>query len=277
MLSTKERIPTLDPRPPVTTLLIALALTVALWFIPFGDLIVYPFRLFVTFIHEGGHALAALLTGADVHGLQVAPNASGLVYTVGGGRLSGMFTASAGYLGAMAYGAALLVLIRRAVAARAVLLASALFVLGLTLAYGLSSLFTVVAGTVLAGGLVAAARYAGPRLASFLVGFLAVQCVVSALFDLKALIALSSPFAPEVHTDADNMAHLTGLPELFWALLWTVLALAILAAALRAYAADRRGPRVHPGVLPVAGHLRQCGGRFTRPRRMVTARNRPGR
>ena len=234
---------TTDTRPPVSTLLIALALTVALWFIPFGDLLAYPFRLFVTFIHEGGHALAAVLTGADVRGLQVAPNGSGLVYTVGGGRLSGMFVASAGYLGAMAYGAALLVLIRRPGAARAVLVGSAAFVLGLTLIYGFPNLFTLAAGLLLAGALLAAARYAAPRLASFLVGFLAVQCVVSALFDLKALIALSSPFAPEVHTDADNMERLTGLPEIVWAVLWTGLALVILALALRAYAADRRAPR----------------------------------
>ena len=43
-------------------LLGASALSIILSFIPFANLLVYPFKLFVTFIHEGGHALAALAT-----------------------------------------------------------------------------------------------------------------------------------------------------------------------------------------------------------------------
>ncbi|MDQ3257955.1 MAG: M50 family metallopeptidase, partial [Acidobacteriota bacterium] len=55
-----------DARPQVRTLLFAAALTVLLWFVPFAELLTYPFRIFVTFIHEGGHALAAILTGNSV-------------------------------------------------------------------------------------------------------------------------------------------------------------------------------------------------------------------
>jgi hypothetical protein len=89
-----------DARPQIQTLLIALAVTIVLGFIPFAGFLTYPFRLFVTFIHEGGHAIAALLTGGHVQSLQVAPNGSGLVYAAVGGRLAQMFLASAGYLGA---------------------------------------------------------------------------------------------------------------------------------------------------------------------------------
>lgn len=224
-----------DSRPAVRTLLLAVALTVALWFIPFADFLAYPFRLFVTFIHEGGHAVAALLTGADVRGLRVAPNGGGLVYTAGGGPLSALFVASAGYLGAMAYGVFLLALVRRAAAARAVLAGSAAFVLLLALIYGFPNPFTLVAGGLLALGLGAAARYLSARWASFLVGFLAVQCVVNAIFDLRTLLTLSSPLASGAHTDAANMAAATGLPAFLWAMLWTVLSLAMLAVALRAY------------------------------------------
>ena len=236
-----------DARPQVRTLLIALAVTIILWFIPFAGFLTYPFRLFVTFIHEGGHALAALITGNHVYGLQVAPNGSGLTYTSGGNVLARMLVSSAGYLGAMAYGALLLVLIRRAVAARAVLVGSAVFVLGLTLLYGFPNVFTIVAGVLLAAGLVVAARYASPIAANFLVAFLAVQCIVGALFDLRTLIFLSAPFRT-VHTDAQNMAAATHLPALFWALAWTALAVVILAGALRAYA---RGGRIAPAGTPL--------------------------
>ena len=241
-----------DARPQARTLLFATLLTVVLWFIPFADILTYPFRIFVTFIHEGGHALAALLTGNSVQSLSVAMNASGETYTTQGGVFSQMFVSSAGYLGAMAYGALLLVLIRRAVAARLVLLGSAAYILALTFLYGLlnpvrygivPSLFTIVAGVVLALALGGAAKYAGARVATFLVSFLAVQSVLNALFDLKTVIFLSSPFAANVHTDATNMASATGVPSLFWALVWAGLAFMILSVAMRAYAVSRRAPR----------------------------------
>src|SRR5215813_8344221 len=125
-----------DARPQAMTLLVAAAISVLLWFIPFAEIVTYPFRIFVTFIHEGGHALAALLTGNSVQSLSVAMNASGETYTTQGGTFSQMLVSSAGYLGAMTFGALLLVLIRRAVAARIVLAGSALLILALTTLFG---------------------------------------------------------------------------------------------------------------------------------------------
>src|SRR5882724_2835484 len=126
-----------DARPQAMTLLVATAISVVLWFIPFAEVLSYPFRIFVTFIHEGGHAVAALLTGNSVQSLSVAANAGGETYTTQGGMLSQMLVSSAGYLGAMTFGALLLVLIRKAVAARIVLAASAFLILILTTVFGL--------------------------------------------------------------------------------------------------------------------------------------------
>src|SRR5258705_2516253 len=91
-----------DARPQATTLLIATAISITLWFIPFAEFLTYPFRLFVTFIHEGGHALAALLTGNSVQSLSVALNASGETYTTKGGLISQILISSSGYLSSMA-------------------------------------------------------------------------------------------------------------------------------------------------------------------------------
>lgn len=240
-----------DARPQIRTLLVAALLAVALWFVPFAEILAYPFRIFVTFIHEGGHAIAALLTGNSVHSLSVSLDGSGEVYSTNGGVLSQLFVSSAGYLGAMSFGALLLVLIRRALAARIVLAASAGLILLLTVAYGffsplmhgsLPGLFTIFAGVVLPAGLLAAARFAPPRAASFLVSFLAVQCILNALFDLKNVLFLSTPLAPGAHTDASNMAAATGIPAFFWALVWIGVAFAILSLALRAYAVSRSRP-----------------------------------
>src|SRR2546430_13428619 len=122
-----------DARPQATLLLTAAAISILLWFIPFAELLTYPFRLFVTFIHEGGHAIAALMTGNSVESLSIATNASGETYTTQGGTISQMFVASAGYLSAMTFGAVLLVMIRRAVAALVGFIGSGGFILSLTL------------------------------------------------------------------------------------------------------------------------------------------------
>ena len=67
-----------DARPQATLLLTAAVISIVLWFIPFAELLTYHFRLFVTFIHEGGHAIAALLTGNSVESLSIATNANAL-------------------------------------------------------------------------------------------------------------------------------------------------------------------------------------------------------
>jgi len=242
-----------DARPQAMTLLLAAILSIALWFIPFAEILSYPFRIFVTFIHEGGHAIAALVTGNSVQSLSVAMNGSGETYTTQGGMFSQMLVSSAGYIGAMTYGALLLVLIRRSVAARLVLVGSALVVFALTMIFGvikplvagtwgsLSGLpFTLLAGVLISVGLFAVARFASARVATFLVSFLAVQCVLNALLDLKTVFFLSSPFATTIPTDALNMANATGVPALIWSIIWISLSVLILAIAVRQYIGSRR-------------------------------------
>ncbi|HEX8846173.1 MAG TPA: M50 family metallopeptidase [Pyrinomonadaceae bacterium] len=235
-----------DARPQVRTLLIAAALTIALWFIPFAEVLTYPFRLFVTFIHEGGHVLAALLTFSHVQSLSVSMDGSGLVYASPSSWVSLLLFSSAGYVGAAAFGALLLILIRRAVAARWVLMGSAAFIFILTVVFGLlkptwngSELskvpFTVIAGAAISLALVAVARYASARVATFFVSFLAVQCILNALLDLKTVFFLSTPLAHNIHTDAKNMSDATYIPQMFWVIAWIGLSVLILSVALRAY------------------------------------------
>jgi membrane-associated protease RseP (regulator of RpoE activity) len=232
------------------TLLIAATISVVLWFIPFAEFLTYPFRIFVTFIHEGGHALAALLTGNSVASLSVAMNASGETYTTQGGIFSQVLISSAGYVGSMAFGALLLILIRKAIAARIVLLGCGILVFAMTMIYGFikplfwmnawSGIpFTLLAGLFISVGLVLIARFASARVATFFVSFLAVQCVLNALFDLKTVFFLSSPFGPSVQTDALNMASATGIPAIFWTVAWIAFALGILWFAMRLYVARR--------------------------------------
>ncbi len=73
-------------------------------------------------------------------------------------------------------------------------------------------------------------------MARFCLSFLAVQCMLNALADLKSLFLLSAVH-PEIATDARLMAETTGglVPSLVWTVVWAALALAVLGAALYAY------------------------------------------
>lgn len=67
----------------------------------FGHLALYPVTLLVTFLHEFGHALGALLTGGTVEGLQINPDGSGYTITRGGSQ---GVVLMGGYLGSAVLG-----------------------------------------------------------------------------------------------------------------------------------------------------------------------------
>ncbi|MCA1640013.1 MAG: M50 family metallopeptidase [Acidobacteria bacterium] len=245
-----------DAKPQLMLLLIATVITIALWFIPFADYLVYPIRLFVTFVYEGSHVLAALLTGASVQSLTVSSDGSGMVQSLSDNWLSVLLTSSAGYLGTTAFGVALLVLIRRAYSARIVLMTSAAFVGIMTMLFGFfaplwnifsadvnlgSIAFTVVSGAILAIGLFAIGRYAPAKWANFALAFLAVQCLLNALSDLTTLFFINAPLVgSHIHTDAGNMSQATGLPAFVWVLLWIGISVLMISVGLRVYAVSQK-------------------------------------
>ncbi|MBC7798677.1 MAG: M50 family metallopeptidase [Pyrinomonadaceae bacterium] len=112
--------------------------------------------------------------------------------------------------------------------------------------YGLT--FTVASGFLIAASLLLLSRYASRKVAGFFVSFLAVQCVLNALFDLKTLFFLSSPFSEQVHSDAMNMAQATGFPPMVWVLIWISLSVFLLSVALRVYAVSRQKDAIQPDL-----------------------------
>src|SRR6187551_831537 len=121
-----------DARPQIYLLLVATVISIGLWFlsgyIPLIGYLTYPIRLFATFIHEGSHVLATVLTGNTVQSLTVSSDGSGAVWSQSAGWLSQLLISSAGYLGTTAFGTILLAWIRAGWSSKAALFASAGFV-----------------------------------------------------------------------------------------------------------------------------------------------------
>src|SRR4051812_8160354 len=72
--------------------------------------LMYPFRLLVTFVHETGHGLTALLTGGSFNHFVVMDNGAGVASTSGGSHI---LVLQMGYLGAALFGSVLLYLANR--------------------------------------------------------------------------------------------------------------------------------------------------------------------
>ena len=230
-------------------LVLASLVTLALWYVPYSDYFLYPLRLLVTFVHEGGHALAAVLTGGSVESLTVYANGEGVTYTRTASWARGIVL-SGGYLGTTLFGAALLQVGRlRGVRnpGRAALYALAAMLVAITILWAhnpLTNAFTYAAGFALATLLALSAVYLPPSAADFAASFLAVQVLLNALGDLRSLLRLTTD--GQRHNDAGFMAEQYWLPATFWALAWAALAVVILIVALRS--AWRRADTNTPGT-----------------------------
>jgi len=91
-------------RQALTMTTLAMIVVYILWNVPTFNVVMYPMRLFVTYAHEAGHALMALLTGGSIVGFTVSPDGSGLARTIGGNRA---LILPAGYIGAALLGSLL--------------------------------------------------------------------------------------------------------------------------------------------------------------------------
>ena len=248
-----------DSRPQMMLLLLATAVSIGLWLasryaFPSLNYLVYPLQLFATFIHEGSHVLATVLTGNTVQSLTVSPDTSGVVWSQSSGWFSQLLISSAGYLGTTAFGTMLLVWMRYNFSSRNALYFASGFVGVMTVVFGLlmpiwnvfslqitfgSIIFTVLSGAILSAGLFAIARYADAKWLNFSLAFLAVQCLLNALFSLVDLFIISTTTS-DARSDALNMANATGIPSIVWVLIWMVISILMISIGLRLYAVSQK-------------------------------------
>jgi hypothetical protein len=199
--------------------------------VPLFALAFYPLKLFVTWLHEASHGLAALLTGGSIDYFTIAPDTSGLCRTRGGFR---PLINVAGYLGACVWGGALLVASRRRGWEKPVLYALGAFIGIFTLLFT-RNVFGFTVGLLLAGFFIGAVRRGPAWMHGPLLAFLAVANCFNAFGDVFTLLTISS-HAPAAFTDARNMSYeLTAglVPPIVFALGMAAGAVAIFLAFLR--------------------------------------------
>jgi hypothetical protein len=201
---------------------VAIAVSLIASLTPWGPTLLYPFKLFTTWVHETSHALMTVLVGGRVTAVTIDPDTSGLTHgLVPASRVARGLVASAGYLGAALVGCLLMAATRVERRARTILYGVGAFML-LTVVVWMRNVFGVV--VVLAWGL-ALVTMARRRMANslrFLLSLLAVQVALNSVYDIRVLFLVNGP------SDAATMARLFLLPAWFWAATWMLMSVAML-------------------------------------------------
>jgi hypothetical protein len=204
---------------------VAAAVSLAVSFTPWAPLILYPFKLFTTWVHECGHALMTVMVGGEVASITIEPDTSGLTLSaIPDTRIARGLVASAGYLGAAIVGCLLIAATRIERRAHVILMGVGAFML-LTLVIWMRNLFGAAVVLGWGAALILLSRRLGnaPR---FVLSLLAIQVALNALFDIRVLYLVRG------QSDAATMARLFALPAWFWATTWIVMSVAMLASTL---------------------------------------------
>jgi hypothetical protein len=211
-------------------LLIALAAVVIVfivWNTPALNGVLYPFRLFVTYVHEAGHGTAALLTGGRFVGFEVFPNGAGQALTAGGSRL---LILPAGYLGTALFGAALFYLANRTRYTRGVAFALGIGLLVFSVLFGRFSLTAFLVGLAFGLALLGLGWKASRDINALVLNILAILTGLNAVLDLWFLIGDSGAMLGDLRNDAAAFAAEVAplIPAWVWALLWALMAVVML-------------------------------------------------
>lgn len=206
-------------------------IVLVLWNVPQLDFLLYPFRLFVTFVHEAGHGLAALLTGGRFLGFEVFPNGSGQATTAGGWRA---LILPAGYLGAALFGALLFYLTNRFHHARLMAALIGLLLLAFALLFARGAGTALLVGLAFGAALLLLAWKASPDVNRLILNVLAILTGLNAVLDLWGIIGNSGASLGLVRNDAAAFAaeFTPLLPAWLWAIVWAAAAVLILGASV---------------------------------------------
>lgn len=187
--------------------------------------VLYPLKLFVVLLHELSHGLAAVITGGSIERIVLLAEEGGATYTRGG---SAFITLSAGYLGSLLWGLALMFAARgRPRVVRSTLLALAFLVLAVTIAF-VRNPFGIAFGIIFGGVLFMAARRLKTAAQGVILAVLGMTSALYALLDIRSDV-LDRPHLP---SDAYMLGELTGIPTAFWGIFWIALGMAACALAV---------------------------------------------
>ncbi|KAJ1652598.1 hypothetical protein IWQ61_007106 [Dispira simplex] len=194
-----------------------------LWNVPYLRVVLYPFKLFTVALHEFGHAAVGCCTGAKIHSIEVNPNEGGLTRMSGGVSCC---TLPAGYLGSSLLGALMIFCSFNRLASR--IITGILIGCCLVMLFWARNWLTRVLIVVFAGLMGFFIWFQQGVVLIFFILFLGVMSCLYSLWDIVEDLVMRKVNS----SDASQFAKKTGCPAQLCGLLWFLVSLAFLTAAV---------------------------------------------
>ncbi|HOT28262.1 MAG TPA: M50 family metallopeptidase [Candidatus Ozemobacteraceae bacterium] len=183
------------------------------------SILVFPFKILTVFFHELSHGLAAVVTGGSIEGISLSTDQSGFCITRGGSR---WLVLTAGYLGSLLWGAALLLAAARTRHDRAITQFLGAGMLIITALY-VRSLFGFLFCAAFGGALLYLGKNGSELFCDQFLRYLGLTSCYYVLIDIKSdLIDRTIPIS-----DAYRLAEMWHLPPMLVGIGWLGLALFI--------------------------------------------------
>jgi hypothetical protein len=195
--------------------------------------VLYPFKIFATWIHEMSHGVAAILVGGGIRKLLIYPDTSGLAYTyISESNFKRGFVASGGYTGTAVLGMIML-LFRRTHRGPTVGLITLGVLIILSCILYVRNTFALVMLPIMALVIVVCAWKLRAREVGYLYSFLAATCSFNAVANISELFkGVGYVNGQQTEGDAHTVAEYWGLTNNFWAAYWLIFALGCSALGL---------------------------------------------
>jgi hypothetical protein len=202
-------------------LLVLIALVFALWQTP----VTIPLKLLVVFLHELSHAATTILTGGEVISLSVSAEQGGAVWSRGGSRF---LILSAGYLGSLLIGMALLFVAVKTHADRAVMAGFGVL-MWLVAALYVREVFALAFCAGTGAAMMAVARFLHRDVNDLILRVIGLTSMIYVPYDIFSdTIARSG-----LQSDARMLAEEFGGATIIWGGIWLVISVVVIFAALR--------------------------------------------
>ena len=184
-----------------------------------GTVVLYPLKIFVVFMHEVSHGLAAYLTGGRIVEIEVNRQEGGHALTAGGNRF---LILTAGYLGSLIWGGVILLMAARTHFDKVISVLIGIGMVGITIGFG-SDTFTYIFGVGFGVVLIACGLFLPEVANDWILRVIGITSCLYAILDIKSDILDRS----HLPSDAQALEELTHLPTLFWGILWIVIAIGL--------------------------------------------------
>ena len=187
--------------------------------------LVYPLRILVVLMHEGAHGLAGVLTGGTIISMDVVAQEGGVAVIQGG---NGFAIATAGYLGSLLIGVAILLGALNSRADRVIMGTLGAITLFITVFY-FEETFAILFGLIGGGVMLAMASFLGHDINDLILRVIGLTSMIYVPYDIFSDTIQRSHLRSDARILAENYFGST----MFWGVIWLAISLVIIGLCLR--------------------------------------------